>query len=243
MKRKIMVCIILPIFALSGCTAYKSQYVSFRPPEGYANYKVVDGVSLGAEAYADPDLAKTAFGFDIKGAGLLPVQLVIDNKGRESLEIVQAQTFLVDDTNRYWNVVPNNTAIDRLEKSTQLAAFFGSGAGKGAILGAAGGAILGAAIGIVAGKNVGSALGKGAALGGAGGALIGGVQQGTSGEREHTIIDDIRNKGLEGKVIPPDSLANGFIFFPGEADSAKELRLQYREKETGMMQTVILKLK
>jgi len=243
MKRKIMVYLILTVFALSGCTAYKSQYVSFRPPEGYANYKIVDGVSLGAEAYADPDLAKTAFGFDIKGAGLLPVQLVIDNKGGMGLEIVQAQTFLVDDANRYWNVVPNNTAINRLEKSTQFAAFFGSSAGKGAILGATGGAILGAAIGIVSGNNVGSAIGAGAALGGASGAIIGSAQQGTSGERERTIIDDIRAKGLEGKVIPPESLANGFIFFPGEATSAKELRLQYRERETGMTQTVTMKLK
>jgi hypothetical protein len=243
MKLKVLACLILPVFALSGCTTYRSQYVSFRPPQAYANYKVVDGVSLGAEAYADPDLAKNAFGFDIKGAGLLPVQIVMDNRGGMSLEIIQAQTFLVDDAGGYWNVVPNNVAIDRLEKSTQLASFFGSGAGKGALLGAAGGAILGAAIGIVSGQNVGSALGKGAALGGAGGAIIGGVHQGTSGERERTIIDDIRDKGLEGKVIPPESLANGFLFFPGEATSAKELRLQYREKESGMIQTVVLKLK
>ena len=159
------------------------------------------------------------------------------------MEIVQAQTFLVDDANHYWNVVPNNTAIDRLEKSTQLAAFFGAGAGKGALLGAAGGAILGAAIGIVAGENVGSALGKGAALGGAGGAIIGSAQEGTSGARERSIIEDIREKGLEGKVIPPESLANGFIFFPAEATSAKALRLQYRERGTGIIQTVTLKLK
>jgi hypothetical protein len=243
MTQRMVTLLALATFTLSGCTSYHSQYVSFRPPEGYANYRVVDGVSLGAEAYADPDLAKTAFGFDIKGAGLLPVQIVMDNRGGNSLEIMPGQTFLVDDGNNYWNVVPNATAISRLEKSTQLAAFFGSGAGKGAVIGAAGGAILGAAIGIVSGSNVGSALGKGAAIGGASGAVIGSVQQGTSGERERTIIDDIREKGLEGKVIPPESLANGFLFFPGEAKSAKELRLQYREMESRMVQTVILKLK
>jgi hypothetical protein len=243
MKRKITACLVLAMFVFSGCTAYKSQFVSFRPPEGYPNYQVVDGISMGAEAYATKDAAENAFGFDIKGAGLLPVQLVMDNKSGKSLEIVTGQTFLVDDAVRYWNVVPNTIAIDRLNKSTQLASFFGKGAGKGAILGAAGGAILGAAIGIVSGKNVGGALGKGAALGAAGGAIIGGVQEGTSGEREHTIIDDIRDKGLEGKVIPPESLANGFVFFPGEADSARELRLQFRVKETGEVHSVVLKLK
>ena len=243
MKPKLMVCLFMALFALSSCTAYKSQYVSFRPPEGYPNYKVVDGVSLGAEAYAGKDDANKAFGFDIKGAGLLPVQLVLDNKSGLSLEMVTGQTFLVDNENRYWNVVPTNSAISRLEKSTQLASFFGRVAGQGALIGAAGGAVLGAALGIVSGSNVGSAIGKGAALGAAGGAVVGGVKEGTSGEREYRIVDDIRDKSLEGKVIPRDSLANGFIFFPAEAESARELRLQYRELETGGIHAVVLILK
>ncbi|KAF0218339.1 MAG: hypothetical protein FD174_2956 [Geobacteraceae bacterium] len=242
MKLKLMVYLILPIFVLSGCTAYKTQYAGFRPPEGYPGYQVVDGVSIGGEAYADKDEAEKAFGFDIKGAGLLPVQIVLDNKSGKSLEIVPTQSFLVDSGGRYWNLIPTNIAIDRLDKSTELAAFLGKGAGKGAILGAVAGTILGAAIGIVSGKNVGSALGKGAAIGAAGGAIIGGVKEGTSSEREYRITDDIRAKSLEGKVIPGDSLANGFLFFPGEADTAKELRLQYREKESGQSHTVVLKL-
>jgi hypothetical protein len=242
MKSRIMVSLMLLIFALSGCTAYKSQYVSFRPPAAYPNNQVVDGVSFGAEAYADPEQAQNAFGFDIKGAGLLPVQVVMDNKGGMSLEIMTAQTFLVDDTNGYWNVVPNRIAISRLENSTQLAAI-GEGAVKGGLLGAAGGALVGTAVGLASGSNVGTAAGAGAAIGGAGGAVVGGAHGGTSSERVRTIIDDIRAKGLEGKVIPPESLANGFLFFPSEVPSAKELRLQYRERESGMVQTVILKFK
>ncbi len=242
MIRKLVAGMILAIFTLSGCTAYKSQYVPFRPPQGYLNYQVLDGVSMGAEAYATQDDAENAFGFDIKGAGLLPVQLVMDNKSGKNLELVADQTFLVDGENRYWPVVPTNVAVDRRSKSSQLANI-GKGAGKGALLGAAGGAILGAAIGIVAGENVGSALGKGAALGAAGGAVVGGVKEGTSGEQEHTILGDIRTKGLEGKTIPPENLANGFIFFPGEAPSARELRLQYREVESGKVHSVVLRLK
>jgi hypothetical protein len=242
MKIKIMTYLILPMFALTGCTAYKSQYASFRQPEAYPNYRVVNGVSFGAEAFVNPELAQNAFGFDIVGAGLLPVQLVMDNKSGVNLQIMQAQTFLVDDANGNWNVVPNNIAVSRLEKSTQLAAI-GAGAVKGAFLGAAGGALLGTAIGAATGRNVGSAAGSGAAIGGAGGAIVGGAHGGTSSERVVTIINDIRAKGLEGKVIPPDALTSGFIFFPSEATSAKELRLQYRESETGMIQTVILNLK
>lgn len=243
MKIKICSMVMLPIIMLAGCTAYKTQYASFRPPEAYTNFQTVDGAKIGGEAYAGEDEAEKAFGFDIKGAGLLPVQIVLENKSGKTLEIVNNQTFLVDDDNRYWNIIPTNTAIDRLEKSTQLAAFFGSGAGKGALLGGAAGTVLGAAIGIVSGGSVGEAAVRGLAVGAAGGAVVGGVKEGTSGEREQHITEDIRAKGLEGKVIPPESLANGFIFFPGEAQTAKELRLQYREKESGIVHNVMLKMK
>jgi hypothetical protein len=198
---------------------------------------------VGGEAYADEDAAEKAFGFDIKGASsLLPVQLVLTNNSGRTLEVVSSQTFLVDTENRYWTIIPNRDAVERVEKSTQLGAFFGSGAGKGATIGAVGGAILGAALGIVSGDNVGSALGKGAALGGAAGAVIGGTQEGTSPKREYRIIDDLREKGLEGKTIPSGGLANGFLFFPGEAPGARVLKLQMRERETGKIHTFDLTL-
>lgn len=244
MIRRIIAAAVLPLFILSGCASYKTQYASFRPPEQYLYHVETDGVKIGAEAYADKDAADNAFGFDIKGAGgLLPVQLVLDNKSRQSIEIVSSQTFLVDDKGGYWNIIPTNVAIDRLEKSTQLAAFFGSDTAKGALLGAAAGTILAAAIGIVAGHDIGSTIGKGAVIGGAGGAIIGGAKGGTSPERPYRITEDIRQKGLEGKAIPAGYLANGFLFFPGEAESAKELRLQIREKETGTIRLVTLRLK
>ncbi len=244
MKRRIVAALVLPLFILSGCATYKTQYTSFRPPEQYLYHVEAGGVKIGAEAYADKDAAKDAFGFDIKGAGgLLPVQLVMDNKSGQSIELVSAQTFLVDDKGGYWNIIPTNVAVNRLEKSTELASFFGSDTAKGALLGAAAGTILAAAIGIVAGHDIGSTIGKGAVIGGAGGAIIGGVKGGTSEERPRSITEDIRQKGLEGKAIPNDYLANGFIFFPGEAETARELRLQFVEKETATVRTVTLRLK
>lgn len=240
MKKVAAMMIAMMLF--SGCTHYKSQYVSFRPPEAYVNHMEQAGVSLGGEAYASADAAEQAFGFDIKGAGLLPVMLVMDNKSGKALELMAGQTFLVDEAGNYWPMVTNKVAFDRLESSTQFASFFGKGAGKGAVLGAAAGTVLGAALGIVSGKSVAGSLGKGAAIGAAGGAIIGGTSEGTSNERENRISDDLRSKGLEGRPIPADSLSNGFIFFPGEAPSAKELRLQWRERETGQVQKLILPL-
>lgn len=229
------------LLQVSGCISYKSQYVSFRPPEAYTNRQEAGGVAIGAEAYAGNAEAIDAFGFDIKEAGLLPVQLVMNNQGGGTVQIVTEQTFLVDAQDRYWQVVPNRVAVDRIEKSTQLAAL-GKGAGSGALWGAAGGAILGAAIGIVSGTNVGNAMGRGAAVGAAGGAVIGTANESSSPDRQASIVSDVRSKGLENKVIPKDHLANGFLFFPGEAKSAKALKMQLRELENGKIHTVTIYL-
>lgn len=231
--------ILLIAVQVSGCTAYKSQYVSFRPPDAYANKQEFNGALIGAEAYAGRDEATEAFGFDIREAGLLPVQVIISNQGGKSLQIVTDQTFLVDAQGRYWQIVPNQVAVERVEKSTQLAAL-GKGAGVGALWGAAGGAILGAAIGIVSGENVGNAMGKGAALGAAGGAVIGTAKESSSTDRQASIINDVRSKGLEGKAIPSEHMANGFLFFPGEAKTAKAIKIQFLERESGKIHAVTL---
>jgi len=228
---------------LSGCATYQSRSVSFRPPQDYSNFQNASGLQVGAESFADTQQAEQAFGFDIRAAGLLPVQVVIDNKSGQGVEVVSGQTFLVDDSNRYWKILSNREAADRVQKATDTGAI-ASGAGKGAAFGAAAGALLGLAIGIVSGRDVGSAVVKGGVLGGAGGAVIGGASKaGDDRQREYKITDDVLEKGVEGKIMSADSLASGFIFFPGEASSAKELRLQVKFRGDGRVQTLYLKLK
>ncbi|RII26120.1 MAG: glycine zipper family protein [Geobacter sp.] len=226
---------------LFACATYENRALSFRPPQDYVNYQNVTGLRVGAEAYADQKQAEDAFGFDIRAAGLLPVQVVIDNKSGQRAEIVTGQTFLIDDSNRYWKILATNEAVNRVQKATEAGAI-GSGAGKGAMYGAAVGSLLGLALGIVSGHNAGEAVLKGGVLGAAGGAVIGGASKsGDEGQREYSIAEDVRDKGVEGKIIPSESLASGFIFFPGEAKSARELRLQIRFLESGRIQTLNLK--
>lgn len=232
---------ILLVVTTVSCATHKSQEVSFRPPAAYAGMQRVSGAQVAAEAYADKALAKEVFGFDILGAGLLPVQVVIDNRGEHDLLIVPGQTFLVDEGGNYWNVLDNRIAYQRLETSSEYGEI-ARGAGKTSLLGAAGGALIGAAIGIVSGENVGSAAVKGAALGAAGGAVIGGVQSGTSGDAGRRISRDLANKELENRTIVPNTLGRGFLFFPAEAPSARELRVQFREVDTGRFHTVVLSL-
>lgn len=237
------ICLLMIVAHISGCATYESRSVSFRPPQDYSNYQNASGLQVGAESFADTQQAEQAFGFDIRAAGLLPIQVVIDNKSGQGVEVVSGQTFLVDDSNRYWKILSNREAADRVQKATDTGAI-ASGAGKGAAFGAAAGALLGLAIGIVSGRDVGSAVVKGGVLGGAGGAVIGGASKaGDDRQREYKITDDVLEKGVEGKIMSADSLASGFIFFPGEASSAKELRLQIKFRGDGRVQTLYLKLK
>ncbi len=241
MKKVLLLVGVLSSLAILSCTSYKSQEVSFRPPSAYPGMQVVDGAQVAAQGYADAAAAKKAFGFNIRDAGLLPVQVIVDNRGSHDFSIVPGQTFLIDAKGNYWNLLDRRTAYERVEKSNEFANIAG-GAGKGSVLGAAGGAILGAAIGILSGQNVGETLGKGAAVGAAGGAVVGGAQAGGSGEAGRQISRDLATKQLENKTIQPGMLTRGFLFFPGEAPSASKLRLQLKENDTGKTFTVTLPL-
>jgi hypothetical protein len=228
------------IFLMGCSTAYKAQPLPFRAPGSYANAVRVDGAVVAAQAFAEPKKAEEAFGFNIRSAGFLPVEVIFDNEGNHDFKIVPGQTFLEDKEGNLWPILDERTAYDRATKYAQTNETFKEGAYKG-LLGATAGAIIGAAIGIVAGRGVGEAIGKGAALGAAAGATVGGVQGYTSDEARRTIVSDLNRKSLENKAISK-GLAYGFLFFPGEAQSAKELRLQLTETATGKVYVVKLGL-
>jgi hypothetical protein len=227
------------LFAVAACTFYESREVAFRPPDQIANVQQVGGARVAAEQYADKAAAKGAFGFDIRGAGLLPVQVIFDNRGPQRFEIVPEQTFLVDSAGGYWNLLDRKTAYQRVESSSEYGSIVKGGAEKG-MWGAAAGALAGAAIGILSGNNVGEAVGKGAAVGAAGGAILGGAQAGNSDEAGRMIARDLANKDLENRIVEPGNLNRGFLFFPGEAPSAGQLRLQLRDVTSGQTFTTTL---
>jgi len=223
---------------LGACTRYEQKAVPILHPSAYPNAAQAFGVTVGARPYADKAVAKDAFGFDIIGAGVLPVQVAFDHLGEDPVEVVASQTFLIDPQDQLWNILDQSMAYNRLEKSSEWGKMAPE-AGKGAFLGAAAGAIVGAAIGIVSGGNVLETTGKGAAVGGAGGAVIGGAK----GVQDHqdvkkTIRDDLRNRSLENKPIPPHAISHGVLYFPAEALQAKQLRLQLKNTRTGEVATL-----
>jgi hypothetical protein len=218
---------------LAGCTStYVAKPMPFRSPSTFVNATEAAGAIVAAQAFSNTEQAREAFGFDIRTAGMLPVQVIFDNPGPHPIEINVAQTFLIDEAGNIWPILDRETAYERALKFTQTKEIFKEGAYH-AFLGATAGAIIGAAVGIVTGENVAVTAGKGAAIGGAGGATLGGARGYTSDDARQVVINDLRKKTLQNKPVDPRSLSFGFLFFPGEAPSAAELRLQLKEADTG----------
>ena len=241
MKRKkgVLIVAALLFFVAACATTYKARPVPFKSPSSYPNATEVAGATVASQAYADPKKAEEAFGFNIRGAGMLPVQVVFDNQGPHPLKINPGQTFLEDEVGNLWPILTDQLAYERATKYAQTKQIFKESAYAG-FLGGAAGAIVGAAIGIVSGTNVAAAAGQGAAVGAAGGAVLGGIKGYTSDDANRAIMTDLNQKRLENRQIYSKMLAYGFLFFPGEAPSAKQLRLQLTEVDTGKLH--VLKL-
>ena len=230
------------LLLIAGCVNYERQVVPFKTPQNSPNAVYVDGAVIAARSFADAKEAKVAFGFDIRQAGILPVQVVFDNKSSHPLMIIAEQTFLIDTDSNVWPILEQNLAYDRLSKQTEWGRVAPEAAKRGLLFGAAG-AVIGAAIGIVTGTNVGEAIGKGAAVGVAAGMVSGGGQAALDqSDVQAKIKQDLQTRSLQYRAVKPGELAHGFIFYPGEAKTAKVLRLQIRETDTGRISTFNMKL-
>jgi len=237
----VLTCIIAAILLIGCGPSYKVKPVSFRAPDAAANAVAVGGALMSAKAFIDAGEAKEAFGFDILKTGMLPVQVVFDNRGPNVLEINGAQTFLEDAQGNLWPILSNKIAYERATRYGDTNEMIKQGAHKG-LLSAVAGAVIGAAVGIATDEGVAAAAGKGAAVGAAAGATLGGAEGYSSGRARRSITDDLHDKSLQNKPIEPKSISHGILFFPGEAKSVSRLRLQLIETESGEVHVVTLPL-
>ncbi len=225
---------------LLGCAAYTPRPVPYRNPAEMPNALNVSGAVVAAYAYASAAEAEAAFGFNIIGAGMIPIQVAFDN-GPHPLRIVPEQTFLEDNRGGFWPVLEDRFAYERAARFGQGQQVFQEGA-YNAFWGATAGALIGAAVGVVTG-DFGRSVGHGAVLGAASGAVMGGSRAMADPRYHHHLIDDFQSKSLQNRPVQPNGLAFGFIFFPGEARSARLLRLQLEELDTGRNVAVKLPLR
>lgn len=230
----------LVVFLLSSC-GYKDRVAPVSLPENSNNMIVVgDGLKISAAAFVDPEQAQGVFGFNVRKAGLLPIQLTLQNDGTSSAQLLSDQTFLVDQQNNAWPVATLERTYQRTKSFVDIGET-AKGAAKPSLLMGAAGAVAGMAIGIVTGQNVGEAMGKGAVLGAAAGAIVGGAKG--YGDAEEKLRDDLYSKSLKNSAILPGQIAYGVLFFPGmpeEAQSVRELRLHIDIGGRGQVVTIHL---
>jgi hypothetical protein len=95
MYRNISIFIIaVSLLFSAGCAStYQAKPLPFKAPASFKNVVEVAGAQIAAKAYADPGEAKEAFGFDIRSAGMLPVQVIFDNQGNTSAGDKRAADF------------------------------------------------------------------------------------------------------------------------------------------------------
>ena len=234
----LMALVVYVAIFMAGCASYKQQAMPVKMPSAYQNNQRLGDAEIAAKDYNDAEEASATFGFDIRGAGVLPVQVVFDNKGSQVYEIVAGQTFLVDEKGNMWPILESSVAYDRISKKTELGKIAPEATKKGVLSGIAG-AMIGAAIGIVTGTNVGDAALKGAAVGAAAGATAGGIQgYADTRDVDRKISEDLQKRTLENKEIVANGISYGFLFFPGESGKPTALRLKLKEKATGTIQAL-----
>lgn len=221
----------LMLLAVSGCATYSDRVAPVPLPSEQTKAVDVGGVQLIAEAYVESRAARETFGFDIRGAGLLPVRFVVENNTEQTVRVTPDQTFLVDNAGQAWPLLTSEQAYKRVEDHVELGETV-KATGKPALLAGAAGAVIGAAVGIVSGRSAGDAAARGAAAGAAVGAVSGGFQRHQA--LGYQIRDDLARESLRNRRVTAGELAYGFLFFPGkgEAKSAKHLRLGLKIGET-----------
>lgn len=224
---------------LAACSSYRDRVAPIPLPSQQPEAVRVEGAVLVARAYLDGRRARQAFGFDIRGAGLLPVQLVIDNQSAGPIRIVGAQSFLIDREGQAWPLLSANQAYDRVQGSTELGSTLRSAARPG-FLGATAGAIAGLAIGILTGQDAGEAAARGAAVGAGAGAIAGGLRG-----REDTALqigNDLAQRSLRNQKVEPGQLAHGYLFFPGKNEASSAIQLRLALEANGRVRVVSLPL-
>lgn len=215
------------LLLLAGCATYDDRVAPVRLPTEEAGAVEVEGALVSARAFVDAEAAEEAFGFDIRGAGLLPVQFVVDNRSGREVSVEGERTLLADREGNAWPVLESRRAAERVRESVAAGESIRQGARSSLLTGLAG-AIAGAAVGIVTGESAGEGAVRGAAAGAAIGGIAGGASTYSGIGRD--IQRDLQEQSLADRLIADGELAYGFLFFPGrdEAESAESLRLSLR---------------
>jgi outer membrane lipoprotein SlyB len=213
---------LLAILFLSSCAQpLRSSVAPFRPPETLPNARQVGTLVIAADPIDTPQKSTRIFGTDLAAAGILPVHLIVSNKGTQEYEIDAAQIFGVAG-GEYFPAYNLDQASRRVRESS-IGTTVATQAALGAIALGAAGAAVGAGIGHAAG-NAGAGAGAGAAVGATSGAL-GGAAAGSSDSYTNRFRHELAVQDFGAKNIYGGDLYRGFIYFQAQPYTAIRVKV------------------
>ncbi|HXG53730.1 MAG TPA: hypothetical protein VNN77_20190 [candidate division Zixibacteria bacterium] len=164
---------------------------------------------IAVDVLDTPEKSSRVFGTDLAAADILPVHLIVSNKGSQEFEIDAGQIFAVAG-GEYYPAFNLTQAAERVRESS-IGTTVATQAAVGAIAAAAAGAAVGAGIGHAAGDS-----GRGAAAGAAIGAGTGGIAGAAAGASDsytNRFRYELAVQDFGARNIYPGDLHRGFIYF------------------------------
>ncbi|MDR2302140.1 MAG: hypothetical protein LBF38_08895 [Deltaproteobacteria bacterium] len=215
------------MLATAACAPrYEFKPVPVRSLEGFENRVPFSGGLVAAHAIYDSKEVVKFFGFDIKKAGVIPVQLAVRNNLPQGA-LVLSKANLLDAEGLLWEVLPSDVVVRRIDEHTSGGLSGDQGLRRTLLWGLAGG-VLGAAIGVASGSSVAEAAGKGAAVGAAVGVTSSIAQAGTDTSDAGDIQRDFSTRNIDHATINAGETVNGLLYFPAEAAQPKRLNLSFK---------------
>lgn len=209
-KNPSLIAAICLVLLLSGCAAtMQVDTVSFAPPTSLPNCKAIEGLDIALMPIDTLEKSKEIFGTDLKAANVLPIHLIVHNRGTKEFEINHTQIFGVTADGQFTVAYTLNRAAERIR---------GSSIGTTAVTRTVAGAVLGAAVGAGIGAGVGHAAGD-SSTGAQAGAIIGGttglttgLEAGLSDSFTLEFKKQLATLAFEDRVVFPGDIQQGFIY-------------------------------
>lgn len=207
--RKLLGLIWLPLALMSCAAPLKTDTVSFKTPESYANHQTIDGLRIAVIPIDSLEKSEEIFGTDLWQAGILPVHLIVQNNGTKEFEINHAQIFGITPTGEMTSAYSLNKSAEHV-RSSSIGTTAVAGAVAGAVVGTALGAAVGAGVGYAAG-DAGTGAVTGTAIGGAAG-IAQGTAAGLSDSFTVQFKRELANLAFGDRAIYPSDIQQGFIY-------------------------------
>lgn len=122
----------------SGCATHTALTVPTREAESYGVRAEVVRCIIGAEVFNTEEKSKTSFDANLPEEGLLPVRLVLDNKGMKALTLMKSRILLLDRAGNRYGPLPAETAAYKVGHSVA-----GQAVGWGIVFGVIGAGVAG----------------------------------------------------------------------------------------------------